>query len=47
MALNEFTLAFASGRTRRLVDDSEYDPLSIDIIFKLFFLRLWQCVLNK
>lgn len=35
MALNEFTLAFASGRTRRLVDDSEYDPLSIDIIFKL------------
>lgn len=47
MALNEFMSALPGGEAQGEPDDSECDPLAVDITFKLFFSRQQPCVLNK
>lgn len=47
MALNEFMSALPRGEAQGEPDDSECDPLAVDITFKLLFFRLQLCVLNK
>lgn len=47
MALNEFLSALPRGEAQGELDDSECDPLAVDITFKLLFFRLQPCVLNK
>lgn len=47
MALNEFMSAQPGGEAQGELDDSECDPLAVDITFKLSFFGLQPCVLNK